>query len=1360
MVDDFSTQVEIALREATERLRLLRAIDRAILSAQSPQEISISALSYLKELVGCNRASIVLFDFKEAKFTVLAVQADNETKYGAKTSYPLEFFGGEIGVLQQGKTHLTPDILDEKQPKPMQLNLLAEGIRAFAHVPLLVQGELMGCLNIGASAPSAFNEDRLEIVLEVADSLAIALSQARLIENQASQLLLANTLKELGSLLTSQLALDEVLNTILDLLGRIVKYDSTSIMLAGENGPLYLAAGRSLPDPELVKQVVVDLNDHLLGLLDTSQDVVYIPDTRLSKGWVYYPGIEYIRSWIGAPLSVKGRLIGILNLDSKKVDAYDSATCATVRAFANQAAIAIENARLFEATRRNTERVALTSEILRSLNAEPDVMQAFSSVESALKAMTGCERVSLSLLQRERKSSNLFTLDLTLDEDSHGLQVGVSDMASSKDILDSLPHLAPDAAEISFRSEQILYYEGGFRSRINMPMRVRGEVVGTLNLAWRKPAGYDISLIPLLEPIANAVGLAVDRSQLLNETFQQAGHLITLNKELSSLNTALQLEKDHATLVSRALLAFTAGDVDSGLSIVLSHISAYLSQVEGCVILLDHSGKPERYVYSPGISGKYTGPDIEAACKGCEHLDHLSISFPENKIRVTSCKCCQDEGSERLVLLLPLAMNRHALGLFHFLVPNKFTLSKDTQAFLEQVSRAVSLGLSRLQLVDDLQEMNVTLESRVRQQTFELQVLHELAQDISYTLNYDELFRLILMHTQRVIDYDVAAGLIVDREEIDLYLWPGYPQTMEARVDYNRSLTGRFSSFSNLIIAPEQVICHHLLPVDVDLATPTFSDLKTTFQVPVNLGEMAETCGMLFIGSIQEDAFDENQIRLLHTIAYQASNAIQRMRTLLAGEQQRLETLVERLPAGVLLLNADKHMVIANPAARAYLPLLLDPQETGAPVTHLGRKPLDVLLQAAPGGVPHEIYTDGKHRKVFEIASRPIEAGPEAGGWILTLHDVTHERNLREETHRRLEQLHSLRMIDMAITGNMDLKVVLSVLLEQVLTQLQVDAADIILYNQHSQMLDYAAGRGFRFDTITHSSTRLGKGLAGRVALEQRLIQVLDLGNDAEYSLFEPQFKKEAFVSYFGVPLIAKGQLRGVLEVYHRQPFDPQPEWHDFLETVAGQAAIAIENAELFTSLQRSNLNLSLAYDATIEGWSAALDLRDRETEGHTRRVTRMTEQLAQRMGFGEQELVHIRRGALLHDIGKMGVPDQILLKPGALTEDEWQVMRKHPTYAYDLLYPITFLRPALHIPYCHHEKWDGTGYPRGLNNEQIPLEARIFALVDVWDALRSDRPYRKAWPEEATRGYIRDQAGRHFDPNVVDVFLSTLGME
>lgn len=242
--------------------------------------------------------------------------------------------------------------------------------------------------------------------------------------------------------------------------------------------------------------------------------------------------------------------------------------------------------------------------------------------------------------------------------------------------------------------------------------------------------------------------------------------------------------------------------------------------------------------------------------------------------------------------------------------------------------------------------------------------------------------------------------------------------------------------------------------------------------------------------------------------------------------------------------------------------------------------------------------------------------------------------------------------------------------------------------------------------------------------------------------------------SYFVAPLISRGLVHGVLELFSTNKIHPNDEWLSLLKTLSTQAAIAIENDNLLTSLKQSNDELVTAYDRTLEGWAYALELRDRETVGHSRRVTELTLRLAKKMDISGSQLSNIRRGTLLHDIGKMGLPDSVLLKEGPLTDDEMKIMQAHPRLAFEMLSSIPYLEPALEIPYYHHEKFDGTGYPHGLKGKEIPLPARIFAVVDVWDALLSDRPYRKAWTKDVTLQYIKDQSGKHFDPDVVRKFL------
>ncbi|MBI5033115.1 MAG: PAS domain S-box protein [Chloroflexi bacterium] len=368
--------------------------------------------------------------------------------------------------------------------------------------------------------------------------------------------------------------------------------------------------------------------------------------------------------------------------------------------------------------------------------------------------------------------------------------------------------------------------------------------------------------------------------------------------------------------------------------------------------------------------------------------------------------------------------------------------------------------------------------------------------------------------------------------------------------------------------------------------------------------------------------------------------------------------------------------------------------------------------------------------------------------------NAIHREMLHEQTESRLQRLMALSTINKAISSTFDLQVTLNILLDQVTVQLHVDAAAALLFDSSMQMLQFLAGRGIR-----QPASRLilpfalNEDYAGHVVRDGVNTIISDLVASPPPVPIR-RLVGENFRAYVAVPLVAKGQIKGVLEVFHRQPLKPDAEWMEFLEVLARDAAIAIDNIELFQGLQRSNSELLASYDATLEGWSRALDLRDSVTEGHTQRVVGLTLRLARAMQLPESELPNLRRGALLHDIGKIGVPDAILRKPSSLVDEEWKIMRKHPVYAFNMLSPITYLRPALEIPYAHHEHWDGSGYPRGLKGEEIPLAARIFSIVDVWDALCSDRPYRNGLPAADVRQYIRESAGTLFDPAIAAKFL------
>ena len=684
--------------------------------------------------------------------------------------------------------------------------------------------------------------------------------------------------------------------------------------------------------------------------------------------------------------------------------------------------------------------------------------------------------------------------------------------------------------------------------------------------------------------------------------------------------------------------------------------------------------------------------------------------------------------------------------------------------------------------------------SERKQREREMESIAQLSAALRAALTAEQIPQVILDQLQALFGTSAASlGLLYPAsQELNTELATGHwaPYT-GFRAPANEGITG-------LVVASGRPYLTQAAASDPLLYPPeTAAGVVAVAVLP--LIAHGQTIGSLSAG--RSEPFTESDLRLLSSIADITANALQRAtlheQTRLRAEQlaglnelaralaetlqlaqvyERLDATTRQMMPGVdsvtislydraaqqltAVYRADNGQPLGPAALDAALAGLLEPalDDAEAEVVQTRRT---VSVSHADGRVSllAPLLAKGDVIGVLQ-ASRAGAAGAFVSDEASLLATVAstaavaiENARLFAETQRRLLRLQALRTIDLAITSSLDSQISLRVLVDQAKTHLEVDAVDVLLLDSQTHRLELAAGRGFRA-TPPHFSLRVDEGLAGQAIMERRLLRVPRLASLSSPLARGAWFAAEGFATYIGVPLVAKGTVRGVLEVFQRAPLAPDAEWTDFLETLAEQAAIVVDNSLLFSDLQRSNIDLELAYDTTLEGWSRALDLRDKETEGHTQRVTDVTERLARSMGLSEVELLHMRRGGLLHDIGKMGIPDAILLKSGPLTSEEWTIMRRHPVYAYELLAPIAYLRPALDIPYCHHEKWDGTGYPRGLAGDRIPLAARIFAVVDVWDALRSDRPYRQAWPEEKVREYILSLAGTHFDPRVVQAFM------
>jgi PAS domain S-box-containing protein len=706
-------------------------------------------------------------------------------------------------------------------------------------------------------------------------------------------------------------------------------------------------------------------------------------------------------------------------------------------------------------------------------------------------------------------------------------------------------------------------------------------------------------------------------------------------------------------------------------------------------------------------------------------------------------------------------------------------------------------------------------EGDLHQRVTELEMLYQSGLALSQLLSAKEIgMKILELLEQKLGWYHTRIRLYHPQDDsLELldFNQPGLKNEMERQetVDHFKNLISRSSQgLSGWVVQHNQPTRSGDVTNDLRYVE-AYPGMNSGLYVPMKLGE--RVVGVISIEDQLPDAFSEADERLIVTLANQAASAFENARLFEETRQRvmELETLNRISLVLRVVSKQDEMLAIVLDEALAIL-------NTPHGLIKLYNKTTNHLEKTVMRGwtaqvteSPHNIH-EGISGKVFksnetyisrEFVSDPLtreaarsQIPPHWGGACLPIRttqqtlgvmivSVPSERELdqdeirllsilsemtgaalqrmqlHEQTVHRLERLNALRTIDQSISSSLDMRLTLNLLLIHTITQLNLDAADVFLLRPDLNLLELIASRGFH--TLMRDSVSLNDSLAGRVITEHRPIMTLDSEEAAfrENLQFGKMWKEESICCYWCLPLIVKGEVKGVLEVYRRSAFRPDAEWLDFLEALAGQAAIAIENTQLFENLQRANTGLSLAYDATIEGWSRAMELRDEETEGHTRRVTDLTVNFAQATGVNnDMELLHIRRGALLHDIGKMGVPDHILLKTEKLTPEEWEIMRRHPQFAYEMLKPIYYLRRSLDIPYCHHEKWDGSGYPRRLKGEEIPLAARIFAVADVYDAVTSDRPYRKAWTKEQALKYIREQSGSHFDPNIVEKFLKFKG--
>jgi HD-GYP domain-containing protein (c-di-GMP phosphodiesterase class II) len=406
-------------------------------------------------------------------------------------------------------------------------------------------------------------------------------------------------------------------------------------------------------------------------------------------------------------------------------------------------------------------------------------------------------------------------------------------------------------------------------------------------------------------------------------------------------------------------------------------------------------------------------------------------------------------------------------------------------------------------------------------------------------------------------------------------------------------------------------------------------------------------------------------------------------------------------------------------------------------------------------------FFSNREPKSDEISVKMLsEISPALGEELERLESRERNKKITRVLESRVRHLEVLRDIDHAIASGVNKNNIITLLVRHVQKSLGATGARILQFDHDFESITCIAQVAQQGCTLPVPSSHYYNDPLFILARTGSIVALDDLAGIEDQSGWRASIEKNGIRTYFAAPLTAMTKVEGILEVWSHEPIEIDEEWRDHFQSISSQCALAIYACEMVAELKRSNTEMRVAYDATIVGWSKALEFRDKETDGHSQRVVELSVQLAQKLGVRDEDIVHIRRGALLHDIGKMGIPDSILLKKGSLTPEEWEIMKKHPAYAFEMLFPINFLRPSLVIPRLHHEKWDGTGYPNGLKGVEIPIAARIFAVVDVFDALTNDRPYRKAWSLQETMAHMLSLSGTHFDPHVVEAFLSIINQD
>ena len=1250
-----------------------------------------------------------------------------------------------------------------------------ERVGSILAIPLFIKNKVIGMVTLDSAKKYHFKPEDEELGLAVAHNAAIALENARLFESEQQRRREAELLRDASSSLTRSVDPDLLYKVILDSISNLVSADTVHLDLVGETGIETVASRGPFDYGQNPGQF--NLSSHVMWeWIKSSHHPKIVGDMDQESGFSDL-GLKGLRAWMGVPLIAQDNLIGVLNLYHHQLGFYNEDHAAIAGTYADQAATAIENALLFQEERRRTRIIEAMAEIANEVATSGDVSLLLDKVAQKTIDLLQASHVAIYLLQDDNKTIKVVTAQGSYTEQllTHTIKIGegitgnIIAKGKSEIINDTMKD--PRRIKVPGTSDD----DGMLETMMSSALLLDGRSIGAINV-WRlRSKGLFVeSELNFLISIAHQAAVSIKLSQLLEETRRQAREATAIAEVGREISATLQLDK------------------------VLDRIATYAKELLKAETSAVHLYEPEhnqlRAIAVTGVDAEEIKNDPIKLGEGivgsiAVRMKGEIVNYAFKDPRARTVKGTPDTPDEH-IMGVPVQTSDQLTGLlvvWRTGIGQEFIPSE--LEFLTSLAHQAGIAIENARLYQ--------LELRRRQEAETLQIA---ANAITSSLEPKQVLEMILVALQQVVPYDSATIFLIDNHHVRIVAAKGFPD--------NELLIGKTFSASNALL---QAVHEERLPVILQDAQvdPRFEKWIDAISVHgwmgVPLIARGEITGYFTIDSKKIGAFDQRAGNLAQTFAHQASAALENAR-LYNETRQRLEEqeIISRISVALRSARDSEEMlpilldeVMASMESNTCAIWLMD-EERNELIQRIGSGWLAKLPKAnfRPNeGIIGRVYRTGKPHLSQEFANDPLvhpnnldfftkgwggitmpiqtrsnvigvlgvalpiprQIEPRHVRLLTTITEIAgnaiHRVNLFKRSEYQVEHLTALRDVDTAIASSFDLNVTLTILANHILTHMNADAVSLFRIDNDSMGLSFVAGEGFSTRAFHDMKIKIGSGLAGRALLTRKDVYIKNLAEEKSFAR-RNLFAQDRFISYYAVPLISKGQPHGLLEMFFRRSFTPSLEWIEYIQSLAGEATIAMDNSRLFEDLQRSNQELSLAYDTTLEGWSKALELRDKETQGHTRRVADLTMELARKMRVDENSLINIHRGVLLHDIGKMGVSDFILHKNGPLTEEEKTIMENHPTYAYELLSTIPYLKSALDIPFCHHEWWDGTGYPRRLKGEQIPLPARIFTVVDVWDALLSDRPYRKAWSKSKAIRYLSEHSGTQFDPKVLECFL------